>query len=200
MYGAKSRENITDIIAKVINDCEIGQNLGSFMIDNARDNDAALKELATRFDINVDRSRLRCLGHIINLVVKALLFGKGVSKLEWKLAGASFNETFKIWNSKGPISKLHNICVYVNQNSMRMQIFRDCQGENLQIYWLLVDGGIRWNLTKAMISRGMFIPAVLTIILTNTSNKTTCRNYPLPNPLETSKSEGCLRSSTRLPN
>jgi hypothetical protein len=34
---------------------------------------------------NIDFSRLRCLGHIINLVVKALLLGKGVSKVSWRL-------------------------------------------------------------------------------------------------------------------
>ena len=66
------------------------------MIDNARDNDATLKELVTRFNINVNRSRLRCLSHIINLVIKALLFSKGVSKLKRKLASASFNKAFEI--------------------------------------------------------------------------------------------------------
>lgn len=153
--GAKSGQMIAEITAKVINDYEIGQNLGAFMMDNARDNDAMLKELATRFDIDVGNSRLRCLGHIINLVVKALLIGKGVSKLERKLAGASYDEAFKIWNSKGPIGKLHNICVYINFSSKRQEMFRDCQGDDIQIYQLLVDGGIRWNSIEAMISRGM---------------------------------------------
>ncbi len=157
MYGAKSGQNIAEITAKVINDYEIGQNLGAFMMDNAKDNNTMLKELATRFDIDVDYSRLRCLGHIINLVVKALLFGKGVSKLERKLAGASFNKVFKIWNSLGPIGKLHNICVYVNYNSARISVFKECQGEEFQHFQLLTDGGIQWNSTKAMISRGMFL-------------------------------------------
>jgi hypothetical protein len=155
VYGAKSGQHIAEITADVINDYEIGQNLGAFMMDNAGDNDTMLKELATQFDINVDHSRMRCLGHIINLVVKALLFGKGVSKLERKLAGASFDEVFKIWNSLGPIGKLHNICVYVNYNSARMSAFKECQGEEFQHYQLLTDGGIRWNSAEAMISRGM---------------------------------------------
>jgi|SRR5579871_587557 len=203
VHGPKSGANIAEIVAKVINDYEIGHNLGAFMMDNARDNDTALKELATRYDIDVDSSRLRCLGHIINLVVKALLFGKGVSKLERQLAGASFDEAFKIWNSKGPIGKLHNICVYVNQNSTRMEMFKDCQaGEALQVYRLLVDGGIRWNSTEAMISRGMLTHGIkyLYQVLTNASNKTPRRNYPLPSPVETSKSERCLRPSKRLSN
>ena len=158
VYGVKSGQHIAEITANVINDYEIGQNLGAFMMDNAGDNDTMLKELATRFDINIDHSRMRCLGHIINLVVKALLFGKGVSKLERKLAGASYDEAFKIWNSLGPIGKLHNICVYVNYNSARMSAFKECQEEEFQHYQLLTDGGIRWNSTEAMISRGIFPP------------------------------------------
>jgi hypothetical protein len=145
------------------------------MMDNARDNDAAVKELAKGFNIDVDFSRLRCLGHIINLVVKALLFGKGVSKVEWELAGASSEEAFKIWNSRGPIGKLHDICVYVNLHSTRQEVFRECQGGEFRVYRLLVDGGIRWNSTEAMISRGMFplIPILLAniaIVLINISN------------------------------
>jgi len=95
-------------------------------MDNATDNDTMLKELATRFNINVGYLRLWCLGYIINLVIKALLFGKSVSKLEWKLAGALYDDVFKIWNSIGPIGKLHNICIYINHNLTRMTIFREC--------------------------------------------------------------------------
>jgi len=95
-------------------------------MDNTTDNDTILKELATRFNINVSYSRLQCLGYIINLVIKALLFSKGVSKLKRKLAGALYNKAFKNWNSIGPISKLHNICVYINHNSTRIITFREC--------------------------------------------------------------------------
>jgi hypothetical protein len=146
VHGVKSGQGIAEITANVINDYEIGQNLGAFMMDNAGDNDAAVKELANGFNIDVDFSRLRCLGHIINLVVKALLFGKGVSKVERELAGAPSEEAFKIWNSRGPIGKLHNICVYVNLNSTRQEVFREFQGGEFRVYRLLVDGGIQQRL------------------------------------------------------
>jgi len=95
-------------------------------MDNATDNDTMLKELATRFNINVGYSRLRCLGYIINLVIKALLFSKSVSKLKRKLAGASYNNAFKIWNSIGLISKLYNIYIYINHNLIRIITFKEC--------------------------------------------------------------------------
>ena len=94
-------------------------------MDNTTDNNTILKELATRFNINISYLCLRCLGYIINLVIKALLFGKGVSKLKQKLAGASYDKTFKIWNSIDPIGKLYNICIYINHNLIRMTAFRE---------------------------------------------------------------------------
>ncbi len=96
MYRAKSGLIIIEIIAKVINNYKISQNLSIFIIDNTRDNNTILKELVTRFNINVDYLRLRCLSYIINLIVKALLFSKGVSKLKQKLTSALYNKVFKI--------------------------------------------------------------------------------------------------------
>ena len=52
------------------------------MMDNVMDNNIMLKELTTQFNINVGYSHLWYLSYIINLVIKALLFNKGVSKLK----------------------------------------------------------------------------------------------------------------------
>ena len=89
VHCLKPGQVTAEITANVINNYEIGQNLGEFMMDNARDNSTALQALAEEFDFEVGFSRLRCLGHIINLVVKVLLFEKSVSKIERELAGAS---------------------------------------------------------------------------------------------------------------
>jgi len=56
--GAKSGQLIAEITANIINNYEIGQNLGAFIIDNATDNNTILKELVTWFNINVGYSRL----------------------------------------------------------------------------------------------------------------------------------------------
>ena len=58
MNRAKSGQLITEITANVINDYKIGQNLKAFIMDNAMDNNTILKELATRFDINIGYLRL----------------------------------------------------------------------------------------------------------------------------------------------
>ena len=46
-------------------------------MDNATNNDSALKALAKSIpSLDVRESRLRCFGHIVNLVVKAILYGE----------------------------------------------------------------------------------------------------------------------------
>jgi hypothetical protein len=59
MYGTKSGQAVGEVTAGAITEYGIGQNLGAFVMDNVRGNDAALKELATKFDPDVDFSRLR---------------------------------------------------------------------------------------------------------------------------------------------
>jgi len=159
LVGPHSGENIAACVTKVIRAYDIGHNIGAFMMDNAHDNDGAVKELAWAFGLNEDQVRLRCIGNIINLIVKALLFGKGVSKLERELCGASDKDIFKIWSKKGPIGKVHNLCNYVNRNDQRRERFNDLHAEaagddDVFFYQLLRDGGVRWNAVYDMIKRG----------------------------------------------
>ena len=46
-----------------------------FAANNATNNNKALEFLASELNINVERQQLRCLGHIINLVSTAILYG-----------------------------------------------------------------------------------------------------------------------------
>ena len=52
---------------------------------------------------------MRCFGHIINLVVKALLFDKDVNAFEKQLYNGSVatQDEHTVWIKKGPIGKAH---------------------------------------------------------------------------------------------
>jgi len=145
------------------------------MMDNAGDNDTLLEAITDIIPgINPNWSRLRCIGHIINLIVKALLFGKGVSKLQREIAGASDDEAFKIWNKKGPIGKAHNITTYIGRTDERKQALQACQDtirapdEKVYYLQLLKDGGVKWNAVYTMIKRGtIYFSLVYSILLTS---------------------------------
>lgn len=53
------------------------QNIGFFVLDNASNNDTAIQYLEILDDLEICAStqRLRCAGHVIQLVAKAMLFG-----------------------------------------------------------------------------------------------------------------------------
>ena len=88
-----------------------------------------IKELVKSYPISYKDARVRCIGHIINLIVKVILFSNGLSKLEKELYGASDDKAFAIWNKQGVIRKIYNISVYVNRTDQRRQEFFKSQAD-----------------------------------------------------------------------
>jgi hypothetical protein len=79
------------IIRAVLDEYEISQKFHCFVGDNATSNNGKLiKSLNLHPNINVTaNNRIRCAGHIINLVVKVIIYWKGVSAWEEQLAEAA---------------------------------------------------------------------------------------------------------------
>ena len=106
IFGKHSGDIIGHAIFEVIQNFHITRLLGFSTTDNARNNDTALETISTLLrdtydiDYNVSEHRLRCLGHIINLVVKQLLFNS--STLE--------SDEMEYY---GTLQKLHNIVHHV---------------------------------------------------------------------------------------
>ena len=63
-----------------------GANLGYFVLDNASNNDTTLEQLALTMGFIPREKRLRCIGHILNLIAEQYLFGQD---------SRSFEEEFK---------------------------------------------------------------------------------------------------------
>lgn len=116
----------------VVEDFQIAQKIGYFTLDNATNNDSALIEIASflsKINITFDpiKRRLRCFGHVINLVVKAFFWGTDVEAFECELLGyqeqdASLAEVQQ-WRKRGPMGKLHNICVWICRTPQRRDSF-----------------------------------------------------------------------------
>jgi len=161
-HGGHTGNDLAVLVMPVIIQYGIGEKLGSFVMDNADDNDKCLEALQRSFSsIDPETDRIRCIGHIINLVVKALLFGEGVSAWEKSLIEASEEQRISLWSLKGVIGKLHNLVIYVNRNDARreqlktrMRVTKTSDGK-LFVGVLLSDGGIRWNATYYMIERAL---------------------------------------------
>lgn len=89
-------------------------------------------------------------------------YGKGVSKWQKKLLGASDDDTFKLWREKGCIGKVHNFVKHVGRSGTRREEFAALQlaqtaakGEKIFTYKLVNDGEVRWNSTYSMLKRAL---------------------------------------------
>jgi hypothetical protein len=133
--GPHTGANQAQVIAEVIEDYEIRDQLGYFVTDNAGNNDTAIDSLCDSLGLEAESRRLRCLGHIINLAVKAFLYGKNAEsfKVEMsdldlkKLEQKHYLELLTAWRKKGPVGKLHNIVIWIRRTPQRRQTFRNIE-------------------------------------------------------------------------
>jgi hypothetical protein len=112
MSDRHTGENIAEAILDVIRDYGIEKKIGYFTVDNATNNDAALKIIGEKLGFRWEERRVRCFGHIINLVVRALLFGVEFDAFEREVSTGllTMQHEHDQWRRKGPIGKLHNFC------------------------------------------------------------------------------------------
>ncbi|KAL9560708.1 hypothetical protein ACKAV7_015199 [Fusarium commune] len=77
---------------------------------------------------DIKARRMRCYGHVLNLVARAFLFGKDAEsfELESDINGMrGFQEQdLRHWRSKGPIGKLHNIVKFIRSSPQRSEYFK----------------------------------------------------------------------------
>ena len=104
------------------------------------------------FDFTGPERHVRCAGHILNLVAKAILFGSDVNAFESELQDLSFVEQeLGKWRKKGPTGKLHNVVKYTTASPQRIEAFEDIQRKNsadmddVAILKLVKDNFTRWN-------------------------------------------------------
>jgi hypothetical protein len=142
--GSHTGENIAEVVARVITTYEVERRLGIFVTDNAKSNDTAVSHLLQSLDISEPPGsrRGRCLGHIINLAAKSFLLGQDCEAfaIDEKAAelAANIDETRlghlqRLWRSKGPIGKFHNVVAFIRASPQRREVFSDC------ISWLESD-------------------------------------------------------------
>jgi hypothetical protein len=112
--------------------------------------------------------RLRCAGHILNLVAREILFGKDPDALQEEIQQAKEElNDLELWRKKGPVGKLHNIVKYITWTGQRQQLFEKLQAIEIaslpdddpakKIYKLVEDQDTRWSSTYDMIERAVML-------------------------------------------
>jgi hypothetical protein len=143
---------ISGTIAEVIREFDIGNKLGYFVTDNASNNATCLQFLGGEFNFIAPERHVRCAGHVLNLVAKAILFGSDVDAFESELRDLNVEEQeLGRWRKKGPTGRLHNIVRYITASPQRIEAFEDIQRKNSAgesdgtVLKLVKDNLTRWN-------------------------------------------------------
>jgi hypothetical protein len=110
---------------------------------------------------NPEEKRLRYMGHILNLIAEAYLFGQDATTFSKEMKEAGPPERRKLWRQRGELGKLHNLVAHVMASGKRTELFMSLQSKlNIGIaegktWRLVLDGGIRWNASYSMIRRAL---------------------------------------------
>ena len=99
-------------------------NLGYFVLDNASNNDTTLTELAKTLGFDPKLKRLRCAGHIFNLIAERYLYRQDISKFKEQYSKAGALERRKLWREQNKVKKLYNLIAYIIVLGKRIALFK----------------------------------------------------------------------------
>jgi hypothetical protein len=152
--GAHTGENMAEAMLATFEEYDITE-IGYFMSDNHPANDLAVKAILAAHKIpeTVKSRRLRCFGHIINLVAHAFLFGQDQQAFEtddWQdLATA-----YRLWKQNGPIGQVHYLFVFIQGSHSRRENFLKLQDDRKALQ-PIDPNKTRWNSTYYMLKRAV---------------------------------------------
>ena len=181
--GRHTGDNLANEVADVLAEWDIGSDcLGYIVLDNASNNDTAMRALGKEFGFDPEERRLRCLGHVINLAVKQLIFGKAADAMEHASRSEPDTEfdfdsphadTLARWRKRGPTGRLHNLNAAILNSPQLLECLLKWQEEDLKSGVLepidpetekkrvplrpVADNETRWNSRHRMMVRALLL-------------------------------------------
>jgi hypothetical protein len=165
--GAHSGENQPQYFRNMICEYEVQHLIGKITMDNATNIDSALQLIADHLkqfgihDFDQRYNPVHCFGHILNLCVKAFLWGHDVEAVEREIAqGNDYQENLGEllrWRRKGPLERLHNILVYITCTPQRIDCFKDkvrVHNPDETVFIRIIRNVTRWSSDCVSLERG----------------------------------------------
>ncbi|PNP50095.1 hypothetical protein FNYG_15977 [Fusarium nygamai] len=173
--GIHSGENLAETLFEIVQLWDIRGQVGTVISDNVTTNDTCLSYFYRQLDpsirpADIKARRMRCYGHVLNLVARAFLFGKDAESFELEsdingMRGLQ-EQDLRRWRSKGPIGKLHNIVKFIRSSPQRSEYFKRiaheqedegyhlCEESTAELE-VILNNETRWNSTYMMIERAL---------------------------------------------
>jgi len=174
--GSHGGENLAVTLLEVVDEWQIQDRIGCVVSDNATTNDCCLQHLYKTIDpdmrpADIRARRMRCYGHVLNLVARAFLYGEDFETFEAESQVYGLlsrqEEDLRHWRKKGPIGKLHNVVKFIRSSPQRSELFKKVAHENDEAQGfrlaaestaeleVVMNNDTRWNSTYLMISRAL---------------------------------------------
>jgi hypothetical protein len=93
------------------------------VLDNVTNNNTTLVELLKSMGFDLRTKRLRYMGHILNLIAEAYLYGQDASDFEQQFNEKGLKGRRELWRSRGELGKLHNLVAHVMASGKRSELF-----------------------------------------------------------------------------
>ncbi|KAK5988788.1 hypothetical protein PT974_05110 [Cladobotryum mycophilum] len=159
-----------------IQDWDINNRIGTVISNNASNNNTYTRSLFHQLDprmtsIDAEERRMRCYGHILNLVGRAFLYHEDSEAFEQEsqlyYMADRLDDDLRHWRKKGPVRKLHNIVTFIRASPQRSEQFKKAAEEinNNGVFTLsdvssrelelVTNNETRWNSTYLMIERAL---------------------------------------------
>jgi len=128
LEGSHTCANMAGDVSEFLQEYGSQVSLGYFMGDNASNNVTLVRALANEqvsgeHHYYVHEHHLRCVDHVINLVVKAFWFGE-VDRMILQDTVIVTRDTIAEWRKFGPWGRANNITTYVLASPQRRQEFK----------------------------------------------------------------------------
>jgi len=168
--GRHTGENQAQRFWEVVETYHLHEKIGYFTLNNARNNDTAMRCIQSYIQNSGNpfdplARRLRCFGHVINLVVKAFLWGDDLKAFEIEVSNYQTlekeQEELHAWRKKGPRGKLHNLLVYNIRTPQRRDRFEEKVKQlytDLSVATLIRGNETRWGGDYNSIIRAFDLP------------------------------------------
>ena len=163
LHGPHSGENLAAAVESLLIELGLEQKLLSITGDNASNNERMVLQLSQnlqkKHEINLLFSGLgsyvRCLAHIINLIVKDILGALRSGNIgEAYIVCNNLDEgNYQSFQTVEPLAKLRILALWIHRSPHRRQLWNDsCKRMNLPNKFIEYDVDTRWNSTFRMLS------------------------------------------------
>ena len=162
--ASHSGEEQWNTLLPVLQDYGIIRKLGALIADNSSTNDTLCRSISQylfekeNINWNPLHQRIRCQGHIINLIVQAFLFNSTQVEqiesynngIEEELDRKEQEQKEQEFRAMGALGKLHNIIVHTRSSASRTKEFRSLANRMIPL-----DNCTRWNSWYNMLSTSL---------------------------------------------